>query len=221
MPIRIARPNGHWCPNRAYQPLHQRPQPLVLAVVAAHRVGVDRQRQRRVGVPHLLHHDGRRLADRVQQRRERAPQPVRRQRRQRRSPASSSRSFARSTALASTRSGRCTGSAASRRGAEHERVRARVASPASQLGQHVAQHRPDLHLPPSRVRLRLADGQPAAGQVDVAPPQRQRTRRSASPAKTSVASCARRLTCWRSARDSRSSSPAASSSATIWPAESR
>jgi hypothetical protein len=45
------------------------PRPLLLA--AAHREGVDPQRERRVGVPELLHHVCRVLADRDQDRGER------------------------------------------------------------------------------------------------------------------------------------------------------
>jgi hypothetical protein len=40
--------------------LYKRPQPLVLPLVATHRLGVHRQRKRRVGVAHLGHHHGRR-----------------------------------------------------------------------------------------------------------------------------------------------------------------
>ena len=51
------------CPNVA---LDERLEPLALLLAAAHRVGVDPQREGRVGVPELLHDVGRILADRDQ-----------------------------------------------------------------------------------------------------------------------------------------------------------
>jgi hypothetical protein len=48
-------------------------------LVAAHEVRVDPERERQIGVPELIHHVRRVVAERDGQRRERVPQLVRRQ----------------------------------------------------------------------------------------------------------------------------------------------
>ncbi len=62
------------CPNVA---LDERLESLSLLLAPAHHVRVDPQRERRVGVPELLHHVRRVLADRHQDRGERMPEVVR------------------------------------------------------------------------------------------------------------------------------------------------
>src|SRR4051794_23103782 len=64
---------AQWCPTTA---LHEGPKTLTLGLVAAHRMGVDAQREGRVGVAELLH-DCRRIepAD-EEDRRERVAQLV-------------------------------------------------------------------------------------------------------------------------------------------------
>jgi hypothetical protein len=54
--------------RRPNVPLDKRLEPLALLLAAAHRVGVDPQREGRVGVPELLHHVGGVPADRDQDR---------------------------------------------------------------------------------------------------------------------------------------------------------
>jgi hypothetical protein len=58
-------------------PLDERLEPLTFLLAAPHHVRVDPQRERRIGMPELLHHIGRVLADRHQDRGERVPQLVR------------------------------------------------------------------------------------------------------------------------------------------------
>ena len=76
-PVPNGQRRGGWCPSVH---IHQRGEPFVLLVVAAHRVGIDRQCEGGIGVPELGHHFRRRFPDRVQQRGKPAPEPVRRQR---------------------------------------------------------------------------------------------------------------------------------------------
>jgi hypothetical protein len=77
----------------------------LLAVVAAHLRRIDRERERRIRVAHLVHGDARVLAERVEERRERPPERMRRETvRERYEVArSTSRAFASATVSAKTR----------------------------------------------------------------------------------------------------------------------
>ena len=200
--------------------LNQRAQPLVFPLIAPHRLGLDRERQRRVGVPHVLHHDGWRFADAVQQRREAAPRPVRCERRQRRlagflQPLVRALDGPCHHAFADV-GGFCGLPAVVPNTSASGFVSSRALSSAStsrNTGRIFTLRRPASVL-----------DWPIVSQPPARSTSCQRNARNSeirSPAKTSVASCARRLTCWRSTRDSPSRSAAASSSATICRAESR
>jgi hypothetical protein len=123
---------------------------------------------------HFVHDGAGVLAERVEQRTERPPQRVRRQLRRQR------RQVARCEVL--VRALDCRGQdavadilgaeAPARPRREHERVVIDV-SLGSEREELVAQRASDLHAAPPRVGLALPRGQPAAGQVHVAPAQRQ------------------------------------------------
>jgi hypothetical protein len=83
----------------------ERRETRLLAVVAAHLRRIDRERERRIRVAHLVHGDARVLAERVEERRERPPGRMRRETvRERYEVArSTSRAFASATVSAKTR----------------------------------------------------------------------------------------------------------------------
>jgi hypothetical protein len=71
---RLGPRGAQWCPIAA---LDERLESFLVALVAAHRVGVDAEREARVGVAELGHHIGRVLAADVEDRRERVAELVR------------------------------------------------------------------------------------------------------------------------------------------------
>ncbi|MEX0993428.1 MAG: hypothetical protein WDZ37_05475 [Solirubrobacterales bacterium] len=151
-------------------PTDERPQPLALALVAAHRLRVDRERELRVRVSHLGHDDRRVLAEGVQKRRERPPQGVRRQPlRQRRveplvGPLDRLRQHPAAEVARSERPPLPRG--------EHESARLRVRGHL-EVHEQLAQGREQLHVAPPGVGFRFLDPQPPGREVHVAPAQRE------------------------------------------------